>query len=161
MSVCNLCPRACGVDRGERSGFCGVSDTIRVARAAPHYWEEPPISGDKGSGAVFFSGCSLRCVFCQNYDISVGGFGKEVTPQELRAIFDRLVSEGCHNINLVTATHYTDKVLEALAEPLHIAASQVLPFSTGVIMEPLPVERLTAALPAAIASAISPSGAAP
>lgn len=120
MSVCNLCPRACGVDRSARSGFCGVSDTIRVARAAPHYWEEPPISGDKGSGAVFFSGCSLRCVFCQNYDISVGGFGKEVTPQELRAIFDRLISEGCHNINLVTATHYADKVLEALIEPLSV-----------------------------------------
>ncbi|MBR1843075.1 MAG: radical SAM protein [Oscillospiraceae bacterium] len=120
MSVCNLCPRACGVDRGARSGFCGVSDTIRVARAAPHYWEEPPISGDKGSGAVFFSGCSLRCVFCQNYDISVGGFGKEVTPQELRAIFDRLIAEGCHNINLVTATHYADKVLEALIEPLSV-----------------------------------------
>lgn len=120
MSVCNLCPRACGVDRGEKSGFCGVSDTIRVARAAPHYWEEPPISGEKGSGAVFFSGCSLRCVFCQNYNISVGGFGKEVTPKELRAIFDRLIAEGCHNINLVTATHYADKVLEALVEPLPV-----------------------------------------
>lgn len=119
-NLCTLCPRACGVDRSEKAGFCGVGKLPRVARAAPHYWEEPPISGERGSGAVFFSGCSLRCVYCQNYDISVGGFGKELTVPELRAVFERLVAQGCHNINLVTATHYADAVAEALREPIGV-----------------------------------------
>ncbi|MGX8698822.1 MAG: radical SAM protein [bacterium] len=117
---CTLCPRMCQVDRHAAPGFCGTGPRAIVARAAPHLWEEPPISGERGSGTVFFSGCSLRCVFCQNYDISLAVKGKEVTPAELRGIFDRLIGEGVHNINLVTATHFTDAVLEALSPPLPV-----------------------------------------
>ena len=122
MQNCTLCPRACGAIRESENGYgyCGAGTLPRVARAAPHFWEEPPISGEKGSGTVFFSGCPLGCVFCQNYDISAGNFGKTVTPRELRAIFDRLAGEGVHNINLVTATHYLDAVLEALSEQLPV-----------------------------------------
>lgn len=119
---CSICPRQCGAKREDEtgSGYCGAGYMPRIARAAPHYWEEPPISGDRGSGAVFFSGCNLRCVFCQNYDISAGGFGKTVTPARLRGIFDGLIAQGVHNINLVTAAHFLDSVLEALEPPLPV-----------------------------------------
>lgn len=122
MQNCTLCPRNCGAIRESENGYgyCGAGTLPRVARAAPHFWEEPPISGERGSGTVFFSGCSLRCVFCQNYDISVENFGKTVTPGKLRTIYDRLIAEGVHNINLVTASHYLDAVLESLAEPLPV-----------------------------------------
>lgn len=113
---CSICPRACGALRDEKvgSGFCGVGTLPRIARAAPHYWEEPPISGERGSGTVFFSGCNLRCVFCQNYDISAQGHGKTVTPDRLRQIFSELKGQGVHNISLVTPSHFIDPVLEAL-----------------------------------------------
>ena len=115
MSKCFLCPRRCGADRttGER-GFCGQGDEIVVARAAPHYGEEPCISGTWGSGAVFFSGCSLRCVFCQNREISSQGKGKSVSVSRLAEIFLELQDEDVHNINLVTPTHFADKIVEAL-----------------------------------------------
>ena len=118
---CTLCPRACGVDRtaGER-GFCQMPDHILAARAALHYWEEPVISGSFGSGAVFFSGCTLRCAFCQNGGISQENFGKEVSSQELRAAFERLIDEGCQNINLVTPTHFLPSILPALAPKLPV-----------------------------------------
>ena len=118
---CTLCPRACGVDRtaGER-GFCQMPDHILAARAALHYWEEPVISGSFGSGAVFFSGCTLRCAFCQNGVISQENFGKEVSSQELRAAFERLIDEGCQNINLVTPTHFLPSILPALAPKLPV-----------------------------------------
>ena len=118
---CTLCPRACGVDRtaGER-GFCQMPDHILAARAALHYWEEPVISGSFGSGAVFFSGCTLRCAFCQNGVISQENFGKEVSSQELRAAFERLIDEGCQNINLVTPTHFVPWILPALEPPLPV-----------------------------------------
>ena len=114
---CTLCPRACGVDRtaGER-GFCQMPDHILAARAALHYWEEPVISGDFGSGAVFFSGCNLRCKFCQNGVISQEGYGKPITPRRLREIFEELVEQGAACLDLVTPTHFTDAVLEALGE---------------------------------------------
>ena len=113
--LCSVCPRGCGVDRaGGQLGFCAVPDAPMVARAAPHFGEEPCISGTRGSGAVFFSGCSLRCVFCQNRDISRGEHGKEITVAQLRAIFLRLRDEGVHNINLVTPSHYTPQIAEAL-----------------------------------------------
>ena len=93
--LCSVCPRGCGVDRaGGQLGFCAVPDAPMVARAAPHFGEEPCISGTRGSGAVFFSGCCLRCVFCQNRDISRGEHGKEITVAQLRAIFLRLRDEG-------------------------------------------------------------------
>lgn len=121
---CTLCPRACGVDRtaGER-GFCQMPDHILAARAALHYWEEPLISGSFGSGAVFFSGCTLRCAFCQNGVISQENFGKEVSSQELRAAFERLIDEGCQNINLVTPTHFLPSILPALAPEAACARS--------------------------------------
>ena len=118
---CTLCPRACGVDRaaGER-GFCQMPDHILAARAALHYWEEPVISGSFGSGAVFFSGCTLRCAFCQNGVISQENFGKELSRKELRAAFERLIDEGCQNINLVTPTHFLPSILPALTPRLPV-----------------------------------------
>lgn len=98
-------------------GFCAMPAAIRIARAGLHHWEEPLISGTRGSGAIFFSGCTLRCVFCQNHDISAEGFGREITPQRLRQIFLELIEQGAHNINLVTPTHFTPWILEALSDP--------------------------------------------
>ena len=122
---CTLCPRACGADRaaGQR-GFCGADDTLRVARAALHHWEEPCLSGDPdaatGSGTVFFSGCTLRCCYCQNGRISAGGQGKDITPRRLREIFDELIAQGAHNIELVTATHFLPWILPALEPRLPV-----------------------------------------
>lgn len=111
---CCLCPRDCRVNRHINTGFCGCGATIKAARAALHHWEEPCISGSRGSGTVFFSGCTLGCCFCQNYSISQENFGKEITNEELSHIFLRLQEEGAHNINLVTATQYLPSVLKAL-----------------------------------------------
>lgn len=111
---CNLCPRECGVNRNTQLGFCKCGHQIRVARSALHFWEEPCISGDRGSGAVFFSGCTLQCIYCQNSRISSGGFGKEITVKRLAEIFLELQEKGAHNINLVTSTPYLYQVIEAL-----------------------------------------------
>ena len=111
---CYLCPARCGVDRTKNKGRCGAGNEIIIARAAPHYYEEPCISGKNGSGAVFFSGCGMRCIFCQNADISQNLKGREVTPSELADIFKRLAQSGVHNINLVTPTHFAHKVAKAL-----------------------------------------------
>lgn len=113
-SRCELCPRRCGADRRYTAGFCGVGDTVKIARAALHHWEEPCISGTAGSGTVFFSGCTLKCVYCQNYRLSHENFGKEISVGRLAEIFLELQEQGAHNINLVTATHYLPSVLEAL-----------------------------------------------
>lgn len=117
MRGCALCPRACGADRAAgETGLCGSPSVMRIARAALHHWEEPVISGKNGSGAVFFTGCGLRCVYCQNDVISSDAMrGKAVTPQELSGIFTRLENEGAHNINLVTAAQYVPLILEALS----------------------------------------------
>lgn len=122
MTVCNICPRNCGANRNDNTGngYCGAGLMPRVARAAPHFWEEPCISGTSGSGAVFFSGCNLRCVFCQNHDISTGAIGRIVTPERLREIFFELIAQGVHNINMVTAAHYLDGVLAALGDGLPV-----------------------------------------
>ena len=114
--VCIDCPRRCGARRGDTlpAGFCASPALPRVARAAPHFGEEPCISGTRGSGAVFFTGCNLRCVFCQNREISRGGGGEPVTVKRLRDILLRLRDQGVHNINLVTATHYARAVGQAL-----------------------------------------------
>ena len=111
---CCLCPRMCGANRYESAGFCRAGTQIRAARAALHLWEEPCISGRQGSGAVFFSNCTLRCVFCQNDKISAQGFGKELSERELADVFLRLQDEGAANIDLITATHYLPGVLRAL-----------------------------------------------
>ena len=114
--ICNLCPRRCGAERTETKGggVCGMPAGLRLARAGLHFWEEPCISGPHGSGAVFFSGCCLRCSFCQNRTISAGGFGKAVSVERLREIFRELIAQGAHNLNLVTPTHFTPWILKAL-----------------------------------------------
>ena len=120
--ICHLCPRNCGAERtaAEGNGFCAMPAGIRVARAALHHWEEPPISGTNGSGAVFFAGCTLRCCYCQNHVISAEGFGRDVTPQRLRAIFEELIAQGAHNIDLITATHFLPWILPALEPKLPV-----------------------------------------
>lgn len=112
--ICNLCPRKCNVNRDLKSGFCGVSNTLKAARAQLHFWEEPIISGTNGSGTIFFSGCNLKCVYCQNYNISKENFGKDITTQRLAEIFKELENAGAHNINLVTPSHYVKQIVEAL-----------------------------------------------
>lgn len=115
LSCCNLCPRKCGADRtGGKIGFCGATDKVKIARSALHFWEEPCISGDKGSGTVFFSHCTLKCVYCQNYKISTENQGKYVTESELAELFLDLENQGALNINLVTPTHFVPQIIEAL-----------------------------------------------
>lgn len=122
-SQCCLCPRMCRADRSTASGYCKAPDGILASRAALHFWEEPCISGTGGSGAIFFSGCTLRCCFCQNYKISRTPQGKSISSERLAEIFLELQDQGAHNINLVTATHYLPWILPALdmvKENLHI-----------------------------------------
>lgn len=112
---CFLCPRMCGTDRAAgQKGFCGGGNLVRVARAALHYWEEPCISGESGSGTVFFSGCTMRCVFCQNKEISRSEVGKEITIERLAEIYLELAAKGANNINLVTPMHYAPQITAAL-----------------------------------------------
>ena len=121
---CSDCPRKCNVERNALAengrGFCGMGENAVIARAALHYWEEPPISGERGSGTVFFTGCNMKCVFCQNEDISRGKTGKEVSVERLKEIYRELIAQGAHNINLVTATHFLRPVLASLDEPLPV-----------------------------------------
>ena len=118
---CNLCPRRCGADRTNgQLGFCRQPDKIYAARAAAHYWEEPVISGSFGSGAVFFSGCTLKCLFCQNGVISQENLGKEISTAHLREIFLKLIDDGVQNINLVTPTHFLPSILPALTPKLPV-----------------------------------------
>ena len=119
MSECRLCPRRCGADRAAGAGVCHTGSAVRVARAAPHYGEEPCVSGERGSGAVFFSGCPLGCVYCQNYALSRGRIGETVSVERLAEIFSALEAKGVHNLNLVTGTPFVPQILEALgiAEP--------------------------------------------
>ena len=113
---CTLCPRNCHVNRLEgQRGYCGMDGRIFAARAALHMWEEPCISGKKGSGAVFFTGCNLRCCYCQNREIALGSSGREISPKRLAEIFLELQEKGAANINLVTASHYVPQIVEALA----------------------------------------------
>ena len=112
---CNLCPRECGVDRASgQLGVCGQTEELKVARAALHYWEEPCISGEEGSGAVFFSGCPLHCVFCQNENIANGTTGKKIMVPRLSEIFLELQEKGANNINLVTPGHFVPQIIKAL-----------------------------------------------
>ena len=118
---CTLCPRACGVDRSRgEAGYCRMPGQAHAARAALHYWEEPIVSGSFGSGTVFFSGCTLRCGFCQNYTISLEQYGAPVDSSRLREIFLSLIEEGAQNINLVTPTHFLPDILPALTPKLPV-----------------------------------------
>ncbi len=112
--LCTLCPRRCGVDRSKSVGYCGMGESITAARAMLHYWEEPCISGERGSGAVFFSGCVLGCVYCQNYEISAKRKGREITEKRLSEIFLELQEQGALNINLVNPTHFVPRIKRAL-----------------------------------------------
>ena len=123
MSKCMACPRHCGTDRSAHKGYCGQSEAFRIARAALHMWEEPCISGTRGSGTVFFSGCNLGCVFCQNYRVSHRGQGIETGADALMQIMLDLQEKGAHNLNLVTPTHFTEQllpILQAIKPQLHI-----------------------------------------
>lgn len=112
--ICSICPRHCNVDRSVNHGFCQSPDNFRVARAALHFWEEPCISGKEGSGTVFFSGCNLKCVFCQNNEISAENKGVEISDDKLISIFENLISQGANNINLVNPTHYAKRLAKVL-----------------------------------------------
>ncbi len=112
--ICSICPRHCNVDRSVNLGFCQSPNNFRVARAALHFWEEPCISGKEGSGTVFFSGCNLKCVFCQNNEISAENKGVEISDDKLISIFENLISQGANNINLVNPTHYAKKLAKVL-----------------------------------------------
>ena len=125
-NLCKICPRKCNIKRGVFTagkvlpGVCHAPVQPMVARAGLHHWEEPVISGSKGSGTVFFSGCNLNCIYCQNYNISSELEGKVITVERLKKIYQELIDLGAHNINLVTPTHYSEVILESLAEPLSV-----------------------------------------
>lgn len=119
FSECRLCPRQCGVNRHLTVGVCGVNSTLKAARAGLHLWEEPALSDGNGSGTVFFSGCTLKCCFCQNYQISHEGFGKEISIKRLGDIFLELQDQGANNINLVNPTHYVPHIISALDNIKH------------------------------------------
>lgn len=132
LSHCELCPRRCGANRAAGAhGVCGADDSLKIARAALHYWEEPPISGERGSGTIFFSACPLKCVYCQNHEISTGGFGIEVAPGRLVEIMLELQEQGAHNINLVTATHYAHLLPTAIGESRRRGLSIPIVYNTS------------------------------
>lgn len=132
LSNCILCPRKCGADRiASQTGYCGMPADILVARAALHMWEEPCISGAVGSGTVFFSGCNLKCVFCQNHSIALGDCGKPITIQRLAEIFLELQEKGAANINLVTPTHYIPQIRDALLLSQEKGLTLPIVYNTG------------------------------
>ena len=132
LGHCELCPRRCGANRAAGArGVCGADNSLKIARAALHYWEEPPISGERGSGTIFFSGCPLKCAYCQNHEISTGGFGIEVAPGRLVEIMLELQEQGAHNINLVTATHYAHLLPTAIGEARRRGLSIPIVYNTS------------------------------
>ena len=112
--ICDICPKKCRVDRSNGFGFCGASDTLKISKYMTHFWEEPIISGTKGSGAIFFSHCNLKCIYCQNFNISHLGQGKQISTSKFIEIIKNLENSGVHNINLVTPSHYTLQIVDAL-----------------------------------------------
>lgn len=132
LKKCRLCPRVCGVDRtaGCR-GFCGAGRSARIARAALHYWEEPCISGKNGSGTVFFSGCTMRCIYCQNYELSAKNFGYDITERELARKFLMLQGQGAENINLVTPTQYIPHIINSVCDARKNGLSIPVVYNTG------------------------------
>lgn len=114
LECCTLCPRNCHINRYKHNGACGANSNIKLAHYSLHEWEEPIISGSNGSGTVFFSHCNLKCIFCQNNDISELGYGKEISNKKLSDIFIKLQNMGAHNINLVTPTHYVPQIIDSL-----------------------------------------------
>lgn len=138
-----LCPRKCGADRlSGQYGFCGAGREIRIARAALHFWEEPCISGESGSGAVFFSNCTMKCVYCQNYEVSTNNLGYAVTEERLAEIFLELQQQGANNINLVTPTHYVPQIVTALALAKGRGLTLPVVYNTGGYELPETIEML-------------------
>lgn len=132
MQDCTLCPRKCHVNRLQgQIGYCGQTAELTAARASLHFWEEPCISGNHGSGTVFFSGCNLRCVFCQNHNIAIGKTGKHISLERLSEIFLELQEQGAHNINLVTPTHYIPQIAWALEASKKQGLSIPIVYNTG------------------------------
>lgn len=137
LKDCTLCPRRCHADRlSGQTGYCGQTAEITAARAALHFWEEPCLSGDRGSGAVFFSGCNLRCVFCQNHDIAIGRAGQSVSVSRLTEIFLELQTKGAHNINLVSPTHFIPQIALALDAARQQGLLLPVVYNTGSYEEP-------------------------
>lgn len=129
---CNLCPRSCNAGREQgKTGYCGMPQDIYIARAALHMWEEPCISGESGSGAVFFTGCPLRCVFCQNRKIALGNIGTKISQDRLVEIFFELKEQGANNINLVTPTHYVPQIVKALEKAMLQGLDLPIVYNTG------------------------------
>ena len=139
---CNLCARNCGVDREEKRGFCKMGAKPVVSRAALHQWEEPPISGTRGSGTIFFTGCSLGCIFCQNRNISSGEHGREITEGRLAEIMLELQGQGAHNVNLVTPTHFVPSIRSAISEARERGFSLPIVYNTGSYDTPETVDSL-------------------
>lgn len=139
---CSLCPRHCQVDRSVQKGFCGCTTVMKIARMGLHFYEEPPISGTHGSGAVFFSGCNLRCVFCQNMVLQRGELGEYFTPEELRDSLLKLQDMGAHNINLVTPTPHTEGICKALELARRSGLTIPILCNTNAYMEVDTVKRL-------------------
>ena len=132
LDECALCPRRCAVDRNaQETGRCGVGRFAVVASLGPHFGEEPPLVGTRGSGTVFFSGCNMDCVFCQNYDISHDARGAQASPEDLAAAFMKIQSLGCHNLNLVTPTHVTPQILEGLSLAVEQSFSLPIVYNCG------------------------------
>lgn len=143
LSNCILCPRKCGVNRiSGQTGYCGMSAELVVARAALHMWEEPCISGATGSGTVFFGGCNLKCVFCQNHTIALGDCGKQITIPRLADIFLELQTKGAANINLVTPTHYIPQIREALLLSKEQGLHLPIVYNTGSYESPKALQLL-------------------
>lgn len=137
IASCSLCPRNCGVDRNSGGrGFCGAGRNARIARAALHFWEEPCISGRNGSGTVFFSNCTMKCIYCQNYEVSTRDLGRDVTERELSDIFMDLQKQGANNINLVTPTHYVPQIAEALKAAKAEGLTIPIVYNTGGYEKP-------------------------
>ena len=137
MSDCVLCPRACHVNRlAGQTGYCGQTAELTAARASLHYWEEPCISGTSGSGTVFFSGCNLRCVFCQNHNIALGKAGRVIAPEHLAEIFLQLQEQGANNINLVTPTHFLPQIVIALEQAKQKGLHLPIVYNTGSYESP-------------------------
>lgn len=132
LEQCKLCPRSCGSNRAAgQTGYCGMFAEVKVARASLHMWEEPCISGTNGSGTVFFTGCPLKCVYCQNRTIAIGSTGERISIERLSEIFIELQEKGAHNINLVTPTHYVPQIVEALKSAKEKGLHIPIVYNTG------------------------------
>lgn len=131
LESCTLCPRNCKVNRYKSVGVCGASDKIKVAHYGLHMWEEPIISGESGSGTIFFSYCNLKCIFCQNYKISTGGYGKEITEKRLQELCLELQEKGANNINLVTPTHYVHQIVKCIQKIKYKALKIPIVYNTS------------------------------